>query len=90
MAGPTGIEPATYGLRVRCSALLSYGPTYFKKENRLRNIELAVLDSEGSNHLIYFSMSGLSLAMPSTPFFLYSATSLGSFIVQTITFKPFS
>jgi hypothetical protein len=45
MAGPTGIEPATYGLRVRCSALLSYGPTYFRKEHRLRNIELTVLDS---------------------------------------------
>ena len=29
MAGPTGIEPATYGLRVRCSTLLSYGPTVF-------------------------------------------------------------
>jgi hypothetical protein len=53
LAGPTGIEPATYGffrpqrdLRVRCSALLSYGPTYFKKEQLLRNIELAVFGFE--------------------------------------------
>ena len=27
LAGPAGIEPTTYGLRVRRSALLSYGPT---------------------------------------------------------------
>ena len=46
LAGPTGIEPATYGLRVRCSALLSHGPTFFKKENRLKNIELTVSNFE--------------------------------------------
>ena len=43
MAGPAGIEPVTDGLRVRCSALLSYGPIYFKRENRLRNIGLTVV-----------------------------------------------
>ena len=90
MAGPAGIEPVTDGLRVRCSALLSYGPTCFKKENRLRHIELTVFDSKDFDYSAYFSMSGLSLAMPSTPFFWYSATSSGLFIVQTMTFKPFS
>ena len=46
MAGPAGIEPVTDGLRVRCSALLSYGPICFKKENRLRNIGLTVVGIE--------------------------------------------
>lgn len=32
MAGPAGIEPVTDGLRVRCSTLLSYGPTCVSKE----------------------------------------------------------
>ena len=39
MAGPAGIEPVTLGLRVRCSALLSYGPTKdIKKQASSRNI----------------------------------------------------
>ena len=43
MAGPAGIEPVTLGLRVRCSALLSYGPTKdIKKQASSRNIELTV------------------------------------------------
>ena len=43
LAGPTGIEPATYGLRVRCSTLLSYGPIWFLLNKfPLRNIELVV------------------------------------------------
>jgi len=35
-------------------------------------------------------MSGLSLAIPSTPFWMYAATSSGVLIVQTMIFKPFS
>jgi hypothetical protein len=41
-AGPAGIEPVTDGLRVRCSALLSYGPKASLKKFSLRNIELTV------------------------------------------------
>ena len=34
-------------------------------------------------------MSGLSVAMPSTPFFAYSLASSGVFMVQTMTLSPF-
>ncbi len=83
-AGPTGIEPATYGLRVRRSSLA---------ELRARNVSFEKGFTEKYRAYGVFccmSMSGLSLAMPSTPFFAYSATSSGLFTVQTITFKPFS
>jgi hypothetical protein len=44
MAGPTGIEPATYGLRVRRSSLaeLRARMILLLKKFSLRNIELAV------------------------------------------------
>ena len=43
MAGPTGIEPAAYGLRVRRSSLTELrARSFFLKEVSLNNIELAV------------------------------------------------
>jgi hypothetical protein len=37
VVGPAGIEPATLGLEIRCSILLSYGPT---NDNSSRSSEL--------------------------------------------------
>ena len=43
LAGPTGIEPATYGLRVRRSSLAELrARMLLLKKFSLRNIELAV------------------------------------------------
>ncbi len=70
MAGPAGIEPVTDGLRVRCSALLSYGPTCFKKENRLMHIGLTVLNSEDSDYSSYFSIIWFVAGYAINPFVL--------------------
>ncbi len=43
MAGPTGIEPATLGLRVRCSSLTELRTRIVLKMVSLNDIELAVL-----------------------------------------------
>jgi hypothetical protein len=79
LAGPTGIEPATYGLRVRRSSLAE-----------LRARVCFFLESVSGKYRVYgLKMSGLSVAMPSTPFFWYSVASFFVFMVQAMIFRPF-
>jgi hypothetical protein len=56
MAGPTGIEPATYGLRVRRSSLaeLRARNVSFEKKVSLRNIELTVFNVISLNKYVWF------------------------------------
>ena len=35
---PAGLEPATYGLEIRCSIQLSYGRKYLYKKNAWKNL----------------------------------------------------
>jgi hypothetical protein len=59
MAGPTGIEPATYGLRVRRSDLaeLRAHKSAFRNEPVPRNLELSVsLRSRGQEYCSPFEI----------------------------------